>query len=65
MEINSIMSRRSPPAYDTLTLIAIQVQQTKRKNKTKIMYYIIKPGSNNILFHTGRLLVTTKPLHGI
>ena len=45
-EISSIMLGRSPPSYDTLTLIAMQGHQTKSKNKTETKHYIIKPGSD-------------------
>ena len=37
VEINSIMSGRSPPLYCTLTLIAMQGHQTKSKNKAETM----------------------------
>ena len=71
VEINSIMSGRSLPLYYTLTLIAMQVHQTKKQKQIIPLVYLSPPttyrqlncaGDNNML-GTSRRLCTASSLY--
>ena len=58
------MSRRSPPLYCTLTLIAMQGHQKNINNTPETMQYTITDGNSNIHYKGCKYKATTWYLNG-